>query len=290
MLNSNKQPENVSRETMAYSTSVDFLTVTTKTGQTSASMLQWLVRRLTSRDQLFTQADRWRFMGFVGNQRDQVRYGIRGDEAMVMCHGGASAELWRELAGLCDNCTRIDLQVTVELPARNKEVASVAYERVLDRGKTKGSLISSSDGGYTCYVGSRHSRFFGRLYDKGAQQGQEPGWIWRYEVEVKKPASKELLARLANITRAEREMAAFVYGWFTEHGIIPQFVPANGYTAIQVGRSEPSDDKSLLWLAKSVKPVLARLISNGRMVEAYEAMGLPTPRDIRALALLQEDL
>lgn len=270
--------------------SVDYLTVTTKTGQASADMVKFLIDKLSQEHSFHSNLKRWRFMGFSGSQWNGVRWGIRGDEAIAMLHGEWADILFPALITRADNCTRIDLAVTCLLDTRKEKVASDAFAEHLALSSKKSSIIENSDGGSTLYLGSRHSRFFGRLYDKGSQLNFESALVWRYEVEVKKPASLVLAKRLVENTNRARGISAFVYGWFKENGVTPLFTATDGYNAIEIPRSEPDDDKSLAWLAKSVKPVVARLIASGRREEIYQSLGLPTPSEIRQLARLQEEI
>jgi DNA relaxase NicK len=113
------------------------------------------------------------------------------------------------------------------------------------------------------------------VYDKGAEQSDQVGRIWRYEVEVKKPASEIAVARLLEEKNPAEFIGGFVHGWFVRHGIHPVFSPTSTESVIEVGTRVKSSDKTLEWLSTQVRPAVGRLIIEGREAELLEALGLP---------------
>lgn len=132
-------------------------------------------------------------------------------------NGITTAEIleWHSWQG--HKCTRIDLAVDV------KGEHNFGFEFVMcggmekRHGTAKNVTVTRSltDRGLTCYVGSRSSEIFCRIYDKGAEQKTFENW-WRCEVEVKGKTAQLMADRvwaegeasLKAITCAELERRA----------------------------------------------------------------------------------
>jgi DNA relaxase NicK len=214
-------------------------------------------------------------MGYHGKSISGIRYGLRRDEAICILSGAVAGEVWRLIAPARSRCTRIDLAVTVELAKADQYVASRAYAQSLELGQATASHIVNSAGGATTYVGSRTSRFFGRLYDKGAELGEQPYTSWRYEVECKKPASEAIVSALLDQKAPGKWISSYVFDWFSTRGIQPIFHAANAHDAIEISASISSVDKTFQWLTTQVRPTIGRLIIGGYEDEVREALQLP---------------
>jgi len=192
-----------------------------------------------------------------------------------MLSGERFQRLWREIAPKRDKCTRVDLAVTHRLESPSKGLAAHLYTQVQENPGRRSSLILNSKGGSTLYVGSRTSQFFGRVYDKGAEEECEAGIFWRWELECKKPVAEPFVARLLDCEDVSRETMAQVWHWFESRGITPLWQVTNAYNAIEIGISVTTSEKQLTWLKEQVRPTVGRLILAGFEGEAREALGLP---------------
>jgi DNA relaxase NicK len=146
--------------------------------------------------------------------------------------------------------------------------------------KLKCTHLVNSQGGSTLYVGSRNSDQFGRLYDKGAQQGGPPGFTWRYEVELKNAYSTAATQYLVNnmgkpTEDQQRDLSAFVYSWWRDRGVKPLFSPVTGDMIVAVSKQQTTLDRKLTWLRGQVRPTIQQLIAAGLGKDALEALGLP---------------
>lgn len=265
---------------------VDYLTVTTKTQERSANLIHEL---FALRSPSFWHEERshpWRFMGYIGRAYNGVRYGLRKDEGIAMLSGPMCQALWDKVAPNRDQCTRIDLAVTIELEVPDKSIASVAYQAALDGISQTNSIVTNSHGGQTVYLGSRQSKFFGRIYDKGAEQGTEPGKFWRFELECKKPNSEAIVNRLLEADNVGDFIGEYVARWFEARAIVIPWFRSDIDCAIEMGAVVSSHQKTLEWLRSQVKPALGRLIVAGREKEAFAALGLPVPQNL--FEVLQE--
>lgn len=253
---------------------VDFLTVTTKTDKESANMLKTLLDLLGTDFLTRSKSRDWSFMGYKGRAYEGVRYGLRREEAIVMLSGPPASKFWLAVAPARSRCTRIDLAVTVSLPIKDEYIAVRAYEGVTDKGQLRGSYIVNSLGGQTTYVGSRESQYFGRVYDKSAEQGEEPGRLWRFELEIKKPASEAIVMRLLTSQDLASDIYAYVATWFTSRGVGMAQFSTFTRSEMEIGTIVTTDEKSLNWLTTSVRPTVGRLIVNGLMAEVLDSLGL----------------
>lgn len=257
------------------SVGVDWLSGTTLSDPKTANLIAYILR-LVFADEVQRPLT-WPFVahGFRGSAVDGARWGIRQEMGLVQLSGALSSEHWRAIVSQVDNVTRVDYQVTVALEKPNVHLADLGYESVLERDAYRATLISSGVRGSTLYVGSRQSRYFGRLYDKGASLGGQPGLLWRYEVEIKKPQAVPEIEALLAAQDEHKHIAGFVHTWFDRRGCEPIFPPTVAIDAIETPKNLTNDEKVLQWLRKQVKPAVGRLLVAGRGGEVLEALGIP---------------
>jgi len=286
-----KSPSNPEIVVDDLSAGVDWLTVTAKAQE--------------NRDALFGECDMikarlvaigerlrpWTFKGYTGYSVAGLRWGTRLDSDIAMISGADAHQSWYITGEWAENCSRIDLAVTVELQSVFPALLRLYHEclqRVNERGiKYKGSIIYDSDHGQTLYVQRRTSRAFGRIYDKGIESGLEdqPGKLWRYEIEFHKPLAQTILRQiLANKYLATgahwseevaQSIASTVYTWFIARNLPPVFsrVDNSGVT-LEVGARVTSDEVSLNWLTTQVRPTVGRLSERGKLEQVKRALGL----------------
>lgn len=85
------------------------------------------------------------------------------------------------------------LDMTVQFACRHpltSELYDLASAQQWVSSARKFQLVSSNTGS-TLYVGGRTSEKFLRVYDKGAQLGEEPGTLWRVELECKGSVARQ---------------------------------------------------------------------------------------------------
>lgn len=137
--------------------------------------------------------------------------------------------------------------------------------------------------GMTCYIGTRQSERFARVYDKNAQMKLKPenseAWV-RMELEMKK-----LWAKATQNSIVEFGLEAAVNSHFSD------FIQWNDreYTSALDGESAPideigrSDTNTEKWLLKSVVPSLARAcIANPSFISTFMAAYRTTKRKIES--------
>ncbi len=255
--------------------SIDYLTITTKTDEQTKVLLTRLAELLPTEVVSRETMQPFRFKGFHGHALKHMKWGVRGSECIVMLSGGSASRMWGEIAPLRGRATRVDLAVTCVLSEPLLNLAKDAYEAELAPGGVKRTLYQSMSGGQTCYVGARSSQFFGRMYDKSAQQGLEEGRIWRYEVEIKKPAAEAVVSYLLETELPYQWVAWYVYHWFASRGVEPIFTATDAESAIEIKADVTTPERQLNWIRTQVRPTVQKLIIGGFDREVREALNLP---------------
>ena len=220
--------------------------------------------------------------GYVGEKWGSVTWAEHPKWGVLFIVSGAMANrCWKQIVPSATKTTRIDLAVTVNLDAVNLGVAQNAYKYRPDVKKTIYELRKQSIGGQTLYVGRRVSGEMGRLYDKSAERGDEPGKSWRYEVELKAASahkfSQLLLKHAKEIGFQDRLIQQFVWEWFDGRGIPPVFKPRVKGKGIQIEKEmtiTTTADKKLTWLNTQIRPTVRDLLRAGLGPRVIEALDL----------------
>lgn len=221
--------------------------------------------------------DTWGWRGYKGYSAEGIRVGTNGNgHSIAVLSGDSSAEIWRKFMPGRGRVTRIDLAVTVSLGARSEGISSMSFDVLEDVGsKRKYSLVKNSQGGQTLYLGSRTSETYCRLYDKGSERGDEPGWVWRYEVEYKKPKSEKVASVLESVSDQERsKIIATVHDEFYRSNVPPIFSRKGDGIRVESEVKITGADRKLMWLSSSVRPTVEYLFACGRGKDALKALGL----------------
>jgi len=216
--------------------------------------------------------------GYRGTSMDSVHYGEGAQGAIAVISGADAMVYWATVIDMLKP-TRIDLQVTALLH-RPSNLASLYYD-ALEPGRTKSFvLMTGTAGGATLYVGQRSSLQFGRLYDKGVEEGTyRPGWLWRFEVECKGRAATAAKRMLQCGSQSLGALIAdMVWRWYDDRGIPPVW-PLGACDVVLTADAKVSDrDRTLKWLARSIRPCLNRLQQAGvTRPELFDTLGLEIP-------------
>ena len=190
------------------------------------------------------------------------------------CHGTGSdaPHIWDWVQMPEVRVTRIDLRVDVIIPKADVDVAGRGYAQNRDCDRPSYRLIDkSASDGQTLYIGSMSSERFARLYDKGAERGQVPGFIWRYEVVIRKPYADAVYAQVKE--GGIKVLPGLVYAWFDERNVSPLF-QADAVGLASTETRVTTVEARLAWLRKSVRPAVLKLVQSGYAQETYQALGI----------------
>jgi hypothetical protein len=216
--------------------------------------------------------------GYQGERCGRIRYGERADGRLVMLSGDvAHKELERGIA-LADNCSRIDLAVTVRQEPFDPDLERNTYTAYVlspmrEGKRARATLIQSDDSGSTFYLGSRDSELFCRLYNK-QQESKDAHYTncHRYELELKGDRAGETATRYANTVSQPDFTWCLVYDYLYQRGITPIFGTQTDLHLTPGFRRRSDTDKQLEWLAHQVRPTVDRLREFGKAREAHSAL------------------
>jgi DNA relaxase NicK len=218
-------------------------------------------------------------LGYRGWRCGQVAFGTRSDGAILRLSGGLTNEHWRAALHVAENVTRVDVAVDVLHEPASVRLGREAYRAAARKSGRNGrpplcTIVASTDGGQTTYVGSRSSECYGRLYDKGREQKTlGPGEWWRYEVEFKGDAATWVSSTLQG-DKGAATCLGIVRHWFSSRGVDPP--PGQREIAFVKGLAPlPDDDRRLKWLREQVRPTVRLLLAKGMQAELQKSLGLP---------------
>jgi len=231
----------------------------------------------------------WSFRNYHGHRRHDsmgkggIAYADKdeGCYGLLQTWGSMTETLGRQLAQDRVKPTRVDLAVTILHDEPQKSILELLPD-LQPENHTLSAIIPLCAEGGTLYVGHRGSDAFGRLYDKGAQLGDDipPRLLWRYEVEYKRALAQqaaEVFWFVGNEPGWHREFVlSNVEKFFREHDVPVPFtmneVEKSGL--VRYGTRIEDAHRTLKWLSEQVQPAALRLSLNGHHNEVCQALGI----------------
>jgi hypothetical protein len=261
------------------SAGVDWLTATASKGSSRVDLQTYSDnqrRRFMDSDESIKTGYR---LGFFGWQAEGFFYGTREGCSIVVASGAQAHNVFRAVAGIADNISRLDLQVTVATPEERPRLGLQAFKAIESgapaRRKVKNvTLIDTHPSGETCSIGKRRSDQYGRIYDKAteAQMGEARS-VWRYEVELKRTSALATATALRGCQAVEADALGFVHNWFDARGVPPIFTPDLLFCPQKPARTV-SDRDLLTWFEKTLSITIGRAIRRYGIERTLEALGL----------------
>lgn len=256
------------------SAGIDWLTLTLPSNAVLAD--QWVEHALTVLDRIVEQGYELRYrtlQGYYGVSAGNCFVGSREDGHIVQLTGHHAndhfVEVWRPAC----HCSRLDVQCTIKYRDMPQDVAKECYEHAtLDNlrlpvtRRRKLTIISSSGGGDTFYLGSHSSDQFARIYNK-AVQSEDISYerSWRFELVYKNDMATRLAVRCPynSVERADWATSV-VYQWLKARGVTYSGLTADERSVLPLSRTLPTDvEKRMQWLRKQVKPTVMKLVAAG---------------------------
>jgi len=256
---------------------VDYLTVTAKEVgkrselQSQAELMSSIAERNGG------QRKPWKSQGYDGWKCGAVTYGWREDSAILKLSGDVPAHVLMLMSKTGYHCTRIDVQVTARSNRHwplygESAMLQAEWDRECavgtpeNRNWQKIKRIDGRGEGDTIKVGSRSSMRYGRLYDKGAQSGEERYWnCWRWEYEYKKEMAPIVLQRIANAGASVDVIGGIVAGQYMEQCFKLPWELDKRLCLDGPQRVESDAERKLQWLRRQVKPTLDWLLEQGHI-------------------------
>ena len=244
---------------------IDWVTATVKPGSKLATLngraKTWMEMRKCEGFRIRP----WHWMGYDGETVDGCTFGTRETDGIIRLSGEVAAKRGPVALTWCDNCSRLDICVTIrdnDLGRNWAEIVSMDAKRdarVL-AGMTETRLIQTTPVGTTAYIGSRKSDKYMRCYDKTAEsKGAYPLGSWRYEIEYKKERANVVARSLQTDAYRPSKILQLVKAAYLNYG---HGMPCAGlpeFYADRVIKFETDDERRLAWLRSSIRPMIERM-------------------------------
>lgn len=249
---------------------VDWLTMTSKEDAMGETWYRAYVNYRKAKEKDGDKEETWNNGFYFGLRIAQQKWGYREDLGYIWIISGEEAERQYHLCQPAKHrITRLDLAVDFMVEKRII-LATMLYGQAVENNtdkRRKYSLFHNSDGGETFYVGSRQSVQYGRVYDKGVQSGREdPGWLFRAEVELKKPVAGLIAKQLSEREPKQRKKAiqGTVLEWFRSRSVsLPQALDNDDLLDLTVTKTITTNSKKMAWLSSQVRPSVVQLVEAG---------------------------
>jgi hypothetical protein len=225
--------------------------------------------------------------GYYGFSAGNCFAGGRSDGYLVQMTGIYADRYFTEIYRPFLHTSRIDIQVTVKYDIMPTNIAKMAYleaerhnENFSHNRRRKLLLMTGSDGGDTCYIGSSSSEQRARIYNKEVQS-EDPQYrrTWRYEVVFKNDLAVAVCKTvpIAPETRGPWA-AALVVNWLKIRGVdahLPQ--PAVQATLPLAPARSTDVERRLTWLETQVAPTVRWLTEQGYGSTIASLFGFRSP-------------
>lgn len=260
---------------------LDWLTVT-QTVRDSNSSLRLLGEQLLP----LAVADEgqpkiWHWHDYIGTHCGWLTFGTREDSDILQVSGPQAESVLDLVAPCATRCTRLDLCVTGYLPNVTEDIAHECHSSGLKWAEGRANppgytYITNSAGGRTCYIGSRTSDVFGRVYNKEAESGlPEYSGCWRWEVECKGDVADRTFTRYCGAPNRALMATELVSNYFIRRGVQPRFRVFNSGLRLRTIRPRTDLASRLHWLASQVAPAVRKLCAAGYESQVLQALELP---------------
>lgn len=225
--------------------------------------------------------ERSSWMGYSGFAANHMFWGTRKDETIIRASGEIAASVAREVPSYGLHVSRLDLALTAWF-SEDRPLTALAARRlaVTEREgnsaprKRKIRLQDGCGDGDTLYIGSRKSEQFGRLYDKGREDGSSTYKnAWRAEVEYHDDKAGGVFKLLRDVQFNSGTIAATVSAWWSLRGVdLPWYRGGDTPLVVRESGRHPDDASQLGWLEKQVAPCVSRLILRVGRDAVYSAL------------------
>jgi len=164
------------------------------------------------------------------------------------------------LNGCADRTTRIDVATDIETSTPPSEFVSiVAHDRMRASGYQK------SETGETCYVGSKKSDRYARVYRYYAPHPR--AHLLRIEHVFRRKYAKTVAAAiLGTSVQAAAAAAGKAFGWAHSDWALDNTDTPD----ISITSPERGGSNTITWLVRSVAPAIRRLIADGTITEPQQ--------------------
>lgn len=234
-------------------------------------------------------------LGYEGISCGGAFVGEREDGSVAIFTGGLAAFTYEDTYHSAAHCSRLDVQITMELAADDTTYGLHRYNEAIRANELlpstrqrKLSEYSTHKGGATYYIGARSSPAFGRIYDKMRESLLDAYRnCWRYEVECHNKEATTLYHYLHVTDVALPQIIRnYVARWYVKRGVLCPFWLEGAPPALWAVVHDKSDaDRRLIWLEKQVRPALRTLRQVCGDATIAQALGI----DLMSIPWLMEE-
>lgn len=287
----------VPRREPQLSAGIDWLTCTAHDPSRVAALLSFGKDLLAQEVGSGGVAKPWHWQGFSGWASGGAGYGFNGTRSIVRLSGPTARESAEDAIGYSDNVSRLDVQTTVRATGVGHDHAKQLYSSLSGDRRTRGrpiarSLIQTSAGGDSLYLGRRISDSYGRIYNKSLEE-KETSEIprWRYEVEYKRKSAAAQAKAYSKADDKEAWCVARVYHWFADRGCAPSHSAVERVNNPGASRGDSAQARRIKWLQIGVRPVVRQLALEHGWPDVLSLLGVPLSYSERYIneSLCQEE-
>jgi len=200
------------------------------------------------------------YNGAKGFSQGKIAYASKLDTygkavwAIVMIKG-ARATQFTKWQALDLKTTRLDLRVDVVMQENCPNLAERIF-RICDK---QGRLIDSLVGQTYYPTENRAGTFYGRIYDKSPEYGEDWGKVWRWEVEIKRNAPDSITQTLNDCHDVAGFIEETVFGVFSEQWGVPTPKPGTVPVINYLSAGVISPEQKLDWIRRNVAKTVKHL-------------------------------
>lgn len=258
---------------------LDYITSTASTDAAKIRLTTYAHERLREEQK---SGNEWKaafFSGYTGFMCGSCVFGKRDDSVCLRISGKDADDAGRWIHMLCENVSRVDVQLTVLQPLDPMDVIleheNQAYRRIKKwKKKPEISLRRKNDGAHTLYFGKRCSNNFGRVYDKGRESGlPSMANTIRYERQINGKLAFSVFKAIHSGTDRNSRIKSEVLQYFRKKGLEISLPPVD-IKQIVLARPECDADRKLRWLGSQVRPTVKFLLDYYEPAEIMETLGL----------------
>lgn len=258
---------------------VDWLTVTCSAPDRREQFEARGIALLHVQGELGEKITPWRFSGFEGLKTEGVAVGSLPEMHCIRLSGPMAASYWRGLYEMATNCSRIDVQVTVQTMDQQRDLIIAHYKDSLAHfaGWSKPPTLDlriSNRTGTTAYFNTRQSSVYGRIYDKHIQAKMDHyAGCARYEIQCNGRTAIYAAGKLLGFGSDDAIAAQMVSGFFLAKGLdLPWSLEDT--TLLSRPRHRTNSARRLRWLEAQVAPCVRQLLQLGLKSEVESALGI----------------
>lgn len=260
------------------SAGIDWLTLTSVSRETKRGMSRYFEHILAADLQQGYKPVPGGMCGFYGKRTRHALLAEKGERTMLQVSGSAAQRV-ATLAKTGDNCTRLDVQLTIRVGEENvskfirAQDSRCARHRTIRGKRPDRSLVVKNGKAQTFYLGSRTSDVFVRIYDKFAESGDEAhrGAV-RMEIEYKGKRAASLWSHLAAFTLTNMSLLQLLVQDLEERGLDVTGIDLERQDIVLPKPKPSKENVTWGWWASQVAPSVARSVAERGWYTAFSIL------------------